>query len=188
MPGDWESSEIRDFRRLSHKSCTSLGDHSASWSRTSRWKHAGNPARRTTMTVTESKNLDRDADYSMVARRNPDGSLAAGDPRSGRVLHGPDDEAALRRLAKPMPMTSKSAADAKDWHEANLHAEGGFACSQKVLLTSRRRDRESNSLPLEGVGARTRERGHERLQDGIRQKGPRREGPSQLTCSARRLR
>jgi hypothetical protein len=35
------------------------------------------------MTVTESKNLDRDADYSMVARRNPDGSLAAGaDPRS----------------------------------------------------------------------------------------------------------
>ncbi len=57
------------------------------------------------------------------------------------VLHGPDDEAALRRLAMPMPMTSKSAADAKDWHEANLHAEGGFAGSQKVRWTSRRLDR-----------------------------------------------
>jgi hypothetical protein len=81
------------------------------------------------------------------------------------VLHGPDDEAALRRLAKPMPMTSKSAADAKDWHEANLHAEGGLRLLPEGPLDLAATGQKSNSLPLEGVGARTRERGHERLQD-----------------------
>jgi gamma-glutamyltranspeptidase/glutathione hydrolase len=46
-------------------------------------RERANQLHRTSMTVKTGKELDSDAGHSMVARRNPDASLAAGaDPRS----------------------------------------------------------------------------------------------------------